>query len=318
MNFRSTLTRWGIPLVAVALGLTAVRIIAANQPEDTRIVLEKPPATAPAAAQLIAGAGVVEPSSELVAIAPAVPGVIESVAVTVGQKVSQGDVLFTLDSRAPKAELAQREAALLAAQRRLGEAQVQLDESAASLKLYEAIGDARAMTQEELIRRRFAVQAAQARLGSERAAVAQAEAALRAAKTQIELLTVRAPLDATVLRLTARAGQFAPAAQLQEPLLTLGRVDLLHVRVDIDEADLSRLSTGSEALVSPRGDSGNRVNASFVRLEPLVGPKRSLTNSINERVDTRVLQVIYALPLQAQGFYPGQQVDAFVSAGVPR
>jgi RND family efflux transporter MFP subunit len=318
MKIRQTLTRWGIPLVAVALALTAFRIIAANKPEDTQVALANPPATAPTAAQLIAGAGLVEPSSELLAIAAAVPGVIDTVGVRVGQAVKKGDVLFTLDARSVQAELAQREAALISARQQVAEAQIQLEERQASLALYEGIGDARAMTQEELQRRRFAVQTAGARVASARAAVVQAQAAVKASATELTRLTVRAPMDATVLRLTARPGQFAPAAQLQEPLVTLGRLDPLHVRIDVDEADLSRLTQGAAATVSPRGDSKNKVQAQFVRVEPLVIPKRSLTNAVSERVDTRVLQVVYALPADAKGFYPGQQVDAFVVAGAAR
>jgi HlyD family secretion protein len=318
MKIKQTLTRWGIPLVAVALALTAFRIIAANKPEDTKVTLANPPATAPVANQLIAGSGLVEPSSELLAIASAVPGVIDSVNVRVGQAVKKGDVLFTLDARSTQAELAQREAALLAARQQVAEAQVQLEERQASLSLYEGIGDARAMTKEELQRRRFAVETAAARVASARAAVAQAQAAVKATATELARLMVRAPMDATVLRLTARPGQFAPAAQLQEPLATLGRLDPLHVRIDVDEADLSRLGQGAAATVSPRGDSKNKVQAQFVRVEPLVTPKRSLTNAVSERVDTRVLQVIYALPADAKGFYPGQQVDAFVVAGGTR
>lgn len=318
MNTKQALARWGIPLLAVALAITAFRIIAANKPEDKLLTLSAPPATAPVASQLIAGAGLVEPSSELLAISAAMPGVIDSVNVQVGQRVRQGDVLFTLDARSARAELAQREAALLLARQQQAEAQVQLQEQQASLALYEGIGDARAMTREELQRRQFAVDAAAARLASAEAAVVQAQAVARATATELAQLTVRSPLDATVLRLTARPGQFAPAAQLQEPLVTLGRLDPLHVRIDVDEADLSRLTPGAAAAVSPRGDSRNQVQAQFVRIEPLVIPKRSLTNAVSERVDTRVLQVIYALPADAKGFYPGQQVDAFVVSGGSR
>ena len=318
MNTKQALARWGIPLLAVALAITAFRIIAANKPEDKLLTLAAPPATAPAASQLIAGAGLVEPSSELLAISAATPGVIDSVNVQVGQRVRQGDVLFTLDARSARAELAQREAALLLALQQQAEAQVQLQEQQASLALYEGIGDARAMTREELQRRQFAVNSAVARVASAEAAVVQAQAAARATATELAQLTVRSPLDATVLRLTARPGQFAPAAQLQEPLVTLGRLDPLHVRIDVDEADLSRLTPGAAAAVSPRGDSRNQVQAQFVRIEPLVIPKRSLTNAVSERVDTRVLQVIYALPADAKGFYPGQQVDAFVVSGGSR
>ena len=318
MKIKQTLARWGIPLVALLLAFTAYRIIAGNQPQDNRMTLANPPATAPAAVELIAGAGLVEPSSELLAIAAASPGVIDAVHVQVGQSVRRGEVLFTLDARAARAELAQREAALLVARQQVAEAQVLLQERRASLALYEGIGDARAMTTEELQRRRFAVDTAVARVASAEAGVGQAQAAVRVAATALAQLSVRAPVDATVLRLTARPGQFAPAAQLQEPLVTLGRLDPLHVRIDVDEADLARLTPGAAATVSPRGDSQNQVQARFVRIDPLVIPKRSLTNAVSERVDTRVLQVIYALPAGSSGFYPGQQVDAFVVTGGAR
>jgi HlyD family secretion protein len=318
MKIKQTIAYWGVPSVAIALAFTASHIIAANKPEDAKVTLANPPATAPSAARLIAGAGLVEPSSELVAVASSVSGIVDAVNVRVGQTVRKGDVLFTLDARSAQAELAQREAAVLAARQQVAEAEVQLEERQASLSLYEGIGDARAMTKEELQRRRFAVETAAARVASARAAVAQAQAAVKATATELARLTVRAPMDATVLRLTARPGQFAPAAQLQEPLATLGRLDPLHVRIDVDEADLSRLSQGAAATVSPRGDSKNKVQAQFVRVEPLVTPKRSLTNAVMERVDTRVLQVIYVLPADAKGFYPGQQVDAFVVAGAAR
>ena len=67
--------------------------------------------------------------------------------------------------------------------------------------------------------------------------------------------------------------------------------------------------------VSPRGAAERRVEASFVRAEPLVVPKRSLTNSAQERVDVRVLQVLYELPESHGLFRVGQQVDAYIPAG---
>lgn len=312
MKTKQRVTRYGVPLLALALGVAAVRLIAANRPTDQLVTPTHPPATAPSGVTLIAGSGLVEPVSELVAIAPSSPGVIQSVAVTAGQKVKQGDTLLVLDSRAALALIAQRQAGLSAAQRRLEEALVALEERKASLQLYEAIGDPRAMTQEELLRRRFAVEAAAARVNSERAACIQAETDLQAARTQLDLLTVRSPIEGTVLKLTARAGQLAPVTPVQDPLLTLGSLDALHVRIDVDESALSRLDVGSPAIVSPRGDPDNRVKATFVRLDPLVVPKRSLTNAVNERVDTRVLQVVYRLPVDVTGYFPGQQIDAFM------
>jgi multidrug resistance efflux pump len=96
----------------------------------------------------------------------------------------------------------------------------------------------------------------------------------------------------------------------------MGETNPLHIRVDIDENEAARVKVGAPAIVSPRGAADQRVEADFVRIEPQVVPKRSLTNSAAERVDVRVLQVIYALPQSkaGEGFRVGQQIDAFIPA----
>jgi hypothetical protein len=93
----------------------------------------------------------------------------------------------------------------------------------------------------------------------------------------------------------------------------MGNTDPLHVRIDIDENEAARVKLGAPAVVSPRGAAELHVNATFVRAEPQVVPKRSLTNSAAERVDVRVLQLIYALP-RTDAFRVGQQIDAFIPA----
>jgi len=70
------------------------------------------------------------------------------------------------------------------------------------------------------------------------------------------------------------------------------------------------------ALLLPAcaGNPAISVPLTFVRFEPYVLPKRSLTGDTTERVDTRVLQAIYKF---APGEFPafvGQQVDVFIEA----
>jgi hypothetical protein len=50
----------------------------------------------------------------------------------------------------------------------------------------------------------------------------------------------------------------------------------------------------------------------FVRVEPRIVPRLSLSGAATERVDSRVLQVVFALPATATGLYVGQQVDVFL------
>jgi hypothetical protein len=96
--------------------------------------------------------------------------------------------------------------------------------------------------------------------------------------------------------------------------MLLGEVSVLHVRVDIDENDAWRLKQNSRARAFIRGNRDLATDLSFVRVEPYVVPKRSLTGESTERVDTRVLQVLYSFPAGAIPVYVGQQMDVFIEA----
>jgi len=94
--------------------------------------------------------------------------------------------------------------------------------------------------------------------------------------------------------------------------MILGSVTPLHVRVDVDEHDAWRVREGAPALASPRGNGSLRIPLEFVRFEPYVIPKKSLTGDSTERVDTRVLQVIYRVKDQDAPLYVGQQMDVYI------
>ena len=64
-------------------------------------------------------------------------------------------------------------------------------------------------------------------------------------------------------------------------------------------------------MAYPRGETSQQLRLRFVRLEPLAIPKKALTGDNTERVDTRVLQVIYAIETSRE-VYVGQQVDVFI------
>ncbi len=146
----------------------------------------------------------------------------------------------------------------------------------------------------------------------QRVAVEQARAALAKEEVNLQLHTITAPKDCTVLQLKVRVGEFVPATVLANPILTLGVMNPLHVRVDIDESDIPRLKTTARAYASVRGRPNDRVPLTFVRKEPFVIPKRSLTGGVNERVDTRVLQVIYSVAPESIQAVAGQQVDIYI------
>jgi HlyD family secretion protein len=84
--------------------------------------------------------------------------------------------------------------------------------------------------------------------------------------------------------------------------------------VDIDENDAWRVRQDAPAVATVRGNRDLKTNLRFVRIEPYVVPKKSLTGESTERVDTRVLQVLYSFDKGALPVYVGQQMDVFIEA----
>ena len=220
-------------------------------------------------------------------------------------------------------------------------AQAEMEEWADQLRSGEELlaKGGNAISQREVTRRRNTERSAQARLEEARArivqleeelkliaapngatlavdeaAVEQARRMLETAEIDLALLEVRAPINATVLQVNVRPGEYAFAGTVVTPLIILGNLDPLHVRVDIDEGDVARFSPTATAYASLRGQPNERMQLKFVRVEPIIIPKRSLTGAAGERVDTRVLRVIYALPSDSGQAFSGQQVDVFIES----
>ncbi|OYW20754.1 MAG: hypothetical protein B7Z55_06825 [Planctomycetales bacterium 12-60-4] len=302
----------------------------------------------------IAGAGLIEPRSENIEVAAVVPGTVSEVFVRVGESVAAGSPLFRLDNRQRQAELRVRQAQLAEARaqlKRLEQSPRAEDIPPSEARVHKAEADLKARkddmdrvesllakkvsTQQEQIQAEQAFLAARALLEQAqseharllagawkedldvaRAQVKMAEEEVSQAEIEVQRLVVTAPVDATVLKVDVRPGEYVGTPPGQ-PLVVLGDTQVLHVRVDIDEQDLPRFRTGLPGQGFVRGDSQTALPMSFVRVEPYVEPKRSLTNAGTERVDTRVLQVIYALEPGERTVYVGQQIDVFLNATEP-
>ncbi len=156
-----------------------------------------------------------------------------------------------------------------------------------------------------------------------RSAVEREKAQVQQAQTEIDRLTVRALVDGEVLQVNVRPGEFVGAmpgqAMAEQALIVLGATKQLNVRVDIDEYDIPRFVPDAPARAVLKGQSKDFFPLRFVRIEPYVIPKKSLTGDNTERVDTRVLQVIYAVDGPTNNkLFVGQQVDVFIDTSVPQ
>jgi RND family efflux transporter MFP subunit len=291
-----------IPILAVAgIGFGLATVVRGN-----KAIPPAPPVAEPSQAPyptFVAGSGIVEASTENIAIGTDIAGLVSKIYVQIGSRVKAGDPLFTIDERATRAQLAQQQAALQVAEATLGQATNQL-------ALAQSLTDRRALSVQEVTSRRDVLAVADAKL-------AQSRADLQATQTNLERLTVRAPVDGQVLQLKVHVGEFAQTGVLAQALILLGCIDPLCVRVDVDENDAWRVKAGERAVAFLRGNRDIKTPLKFVRSEPYVVPKTSLTGDTTERVDTRVLQVIYSFERGDLPIYVGQQMDVFIEAREP-
>jgi multidrug resistance efflux pump len=338
-----------LPALALAMLFFAVYHVSRAQQIKPR---PAPPAAPPRTPfpDGVAGSGIVEPESENIAIGSAFPGIVAEVNVRVGDRVKKNQVLFRLDDRQLRAELKYREANLASAEAQLEKlealprpeerppSKAKVEEARANnldqqdqFRRAQVLYAQRVINEEELVRRRQAAQMAEQQLRTReaedqlldagawepdkkvaRAAVALARAQLQQTRTDLERLEVCSPIeDGEVLQRNVRPGEFVGAPPGQA-LIVLGCLSRLHIRADIDEHDIPRFRTAASAVAVLRGDAGQAFDLEFVRVEPYVVPKKSLTGDNTERVDTRVLQVIYRVKDSQVPVYVGQQVDVFI------
>jgi len=344
-----SLRKWSLPTVAVlGLAFAVFTIAKGNRPPLVASPLAEPARTP--FTKFIAGAGIVEPSSRSIAIGSPLGRLVAEVPVKVGDEVAAGAPLFRLDDRDLRGELAIRKSALEAAraklhrlqampraedlppaEARVSETGAQLSDAKTLLALAESVADSRAISREEVERRRYSAMAAQARYDQARAELAvlragawkedldvatadleSSRAQVRSSEIELDRLVVRAPVAGKILQLNVRPGEYAATGTLPTPLLIMGTVSPMHVRVDIDENDAWRFQHGATAVGSVRGNADLRADLRFEYLEPYVVPKKSLTGDSSERVDTRVLQAVFSFERKELPIHIGQQMDVFI------
>jgi HlyD family secretion protein len=302
-----------LPLIAFGALSFGIISVVRSQPRSQTSVPPSPPPVSPYA-HAVAAEGLVEASSENISIGTPLSEVVTEVPVVVGQVVKCGEPLFKLDVRQLQADLATRRADLAVAETQVSVDSTLFDDAKQQLDFAETLSDKRAISSEELAKRRYASAAAKARREAAKAQVTASAAQVQSVETQIERSTVRAPIDGEVLQVKIHVGEYAPAGLTATPLVLLGRLKPLNIRVDVDEHEAWRVSPGAKAVATVRGNADLKTPVSFVRFEPFVLPKKSLTGDSTERVDTRVLQVIYRVDNDTLPLFVGQQMDVYIEA----
>lgn len=305
-------------------------------------------AAQPKAKWLATAPGRVEPRSGEIKMATAVAGRIVDVAVKVNDVVMAGAVLLRIDDADAEARLAAAEAevaarrrerdaetvtgpaldrrkgedAVAAAERSVFASRLELDRlvaGRASGTLLEAINTARqALTKartkldddKAALRRTIAAATNLPLLTRLEAGLAAARADLLAAETALERTRIRAPVDATVLQVTARLGEIT-APSPENTLVVLGDLTALRVRAEIEERDVGKVRVGQRVGVRSDSTGEREFEGQIATLAQALGPPRLGPRGPRRPNDVDVLEIVIDLD-GSPPLLSGMRVDVYV------
>jgi len=300
--------KWILPSLAIIGSMTALLVVFwSHRTEPTPLIIF--PAAQSPYEHAIYGAGMIEASTENIAIGTPFIEPIAEIYVTKGDNVQAGDALLKQDTRSLEAQEQ-------TAQSQLSAAQINYENLKTQFSFYERLTDKRAVSEQSYSAAYYAMLQAQEQ-------VKVAETTLQQIKTDIERSTIRAPVDGKILQINAHVGEiYAPESYgitqsystLPTAQILMGTISPLQMRIDIDEEDCWRFRRGAQATAFVRGNTKIHFPMKFVRVEPYIIPKTAFTGETIERIDTRVLQVLYQFEPMDLPIYPGQLLDVFIEA----
>ena len=193
---------------APAAPVTAATVIATDMP----VILVAP--------------GTVEPFAN-VAVKTRVDGQIVEVLFKEGDLVNENDILFRLDDRLVKAQIAQAEASI-------AKDQASLRDAEATLVRREALIGKKIVTEAALDQARYAVEGL-------KASIAAGMALLESQKTQLDYLTIRAPITGRTGSLSAKVGAMVRGVDAAAALVTINQTKPIWVTFAVPQSELGAL-----------------------------------------------------------------------------
>ncbi|MGJ5176832.1 HlyD family secretion protein [Bradyrhizobium oligotrophicum] len=332
------MTRWRTR-IAGAITLTAVLAIPFTVDAPARA------ANAQEERWLAVAPGRVEPVSGLMKLGAPVVGLIQEVLVKQGETVFAGQALVRLADAEARAQLASAEAQ--AAMRKRVRNKETTPSGAGPRRRAEdgladaqaAVFDARAALDKAVAERRAGrgadadIETARTQLTSAQAKADQqadelrkvttdaplpisaegqlnvARSELQGARATLDKLTLRAPLDGTVLQVNARPGEIA-SPQATQPLVLLGDTSSLRVRAELDQRDFDKIKPGQQAVVRSDAFRGRDIAGKVASVAPLVESSRTAALSQRNMTDVDVVEVLVDLA-EPGPFAVGMKVDVY-------
>jgi HlyD family secretion protein len=270
------------PLFAVAgaaiILSASLAVTACGSPSTTA---EAAPETTAAAATIVdvpvvtATVGVIESSLEIsgtlaprsrVAVKPKLPGTLERILVDIGDAVSMGQTIATIDRREIDAQVDSAVAAVAVAKASLDTAEANLSSAVLEHDRAQNLFDKGALPRQRLDAANTAHRAAGAQRELAVANLAQANAALRRSREVQSNSTVTSPVNGFVVERNYDAGS-TPG---DKPIVVVADLREMKLEAGVSELEAGRLRVGMKAVVAVQAKPGLTFAGQLAAIAPEV------------------------------------------------
>jgi RND family efflux transporter MFP subunit len=289
------MTRNVLVLISVLLG-SSLAAACGSDSTTASAATEDPAAGAPHAAAPVvdvaavrATLGTIQSTLEIsgtlaprtrVGVKPKLPGRLERVLVDIGDRVTAGQVVATLDRRELDAQVDAAEAAIAVAQAAIESAEASLSNAVTEHTRAQTLYEGGAVPRQQLDAAETAKRAATAQRNLAQANLAQAQAALRRAREVQRDATLTAPVDGVIVERNYDAG----AIPGDLAVVVVADIRQLKLEAGVSELQAGRLRTGLTAAVAVQAKPGEQFSGQLVAIAPEVDA-RNRHFQIEVRVD---------------------------------
>ncbi len=207
-------------------------------------------------------------ASRLVSVGAQVSGQIETLAVSLGDPVKQGDLIAQIDSKTQQNKLQEAKASLTSIDAQIQAKRAQLKQAQLEYKRQQNMFSAEASSRADYESAQATLAVYQADLAQLNAQREQAEISVDSAETDLGYTRITAPMDGTVVYTAVEAGQTVNANQSTPTIVELAQLDRMTVKAKISEADVTSVKAGQTVYFTTLGQSDRRYYTQLRAIEP--------------------------------------------------
>jgi len=216
---------------------------------------------------VVTATGMLQPR-DYVDVGAQVSGQLTKIHIEVGSEVKQGELLAEIDPTLFSARVDASRAQLRYQQAQLEDREAQLTLAEIQHRRQQNLLADEATTTESAQRAEADLKTARAQIAMLKAQIEQTESSLRADEANLDYARIYAPMDGTVVSISARQGQTLNANQQAPIILRIADLSTMTVQTQVSEADISRLRLDMEAYFTTLGNQDRRWYGTLYRIEP--------------------------------------------------